>query len=377
LGRNPRQTLNPSENFNPTENLVTIMKIKTSKWIPFGCALLALSLGVPDSKGQPSVTPPQTPPNLQPGSPPAVNPGTPPGGGGEISRIAPAEAITRLESSTSAPAETQRQRFSNQVLDSPIRGTMATPLRLDPQDEGNPSLAASSVQEEEAEAREGLMQGRFYADLFHGWSRFKEGSGRPAADKTFRVYGTNLSYVTGTRKTSFYAGVPIMRYEHADLSAHVYGLNLGLSRVLAEGLKSGVSLSGLYNDVRGEPSQRTGSAGIYSSYSRFAMKNRLLWSVGAMLELAGGEGFRRETISTVGISAGYALTHDWTITPYVVYVHNHSLDNGADPDYWDLGADLTFRLGNTWQAVIGVKTTVGDRELKRSWMVSLGSEFRF
>jgi hypothetical protein len=207
----------------------------------------------------------------------------------------------------------------------------------------------------------------FGADAFYSRTEFDGGA-------TVKGYGTNLSLAFGDR-FQFRGTVPLYKTEFGGTDATTYGLDLNGKYRVSDGFAVGAHANYITNDSDfGDDKSWTG--GVYAAALARAGESST-FSFGLLFDRVKPDGQDETWLGAAGINWGVRLGRATALNPYAIYYHTFDAPTGSDKDWYDLGTELQFNFSETWAFKTGVKTTLGQRGVKSSYQVYLGSAWRF
>ena len=226
------------------------------------------------------------------------------------------------------------------------------------------SVAAREKAKAAAGARDPVV---FGADAFYSRHEFDGGA-------VVKGYGTNLSLTSGDR-FQFRGTLPIYRTEFGGSRATTYGFDANGKYRVSQNFAVGAHANYLKNDGNAGDS-KSWTAGVYAAAAARASETSVV-SFGLLLDRQKPESADETWLGAAGLNWGIALGQATALNPYAVYYRTFDAPRGSDRDWYDLGVELQFNLSETWAFKAGMKTTLGQRGLDRSYQVYLGSGWKF
>jgi hypothetical protein len=218
-----------------------------------------------------------------------------------------------------------------------------------------------------AAARSGTVTTVFGADAFYQRTELDGGA-------KIKGYGTNLS-VTWGDKLQLRSTVPLYKTEFGGFDATTYGVDLNGKYRVSDRLAIGAHGNYITNDSSGGDSKSV-TAGIYAASSARLNEDSSL-TFGVLLDHVKPDGTDGVWLGALGVNWGVRLGRNTAFNPYAIYYHNFDAATGADKSWSDIGGELQFNLSETWAFKTGLKTSLGQDGVDKTYQVYLGSAWRF
>lgn len=230
-------------------------------------------------------------------------------------------------------------------------------------EKASPAVSASAKTRDKA----GPLVPVFGADAFYGRTEFDGGA-------KVKIYGTNLSLAVGDR-FQFRGTAPLYKTEFGGSSATTYGLDLNGKYRVSDTFAIGAHANSIKTDTDfGD--EKSWTAGVYAAAVARVSESSTI-SYGLLFDRVKPEGVDGAWLGAAGLNWGIKLGRSTALNPYVIYYRNFDTPAGGDKDWYDLGLELQFNFSETWAFKTGLKNTLGQSGVDRSYQVYLGSAWRF
>lgn len=256
--------------------------------------------------------------------------------------------------STSSPVSP-----SSSVISSTMRTTLFTPAQT----------AQQRAVEERATVRDGIagLPTRIGMDAFYGRSNLDGGG-------SIKSYGVNLSAIVGDQ-LQFRGTIPIHRTDVGFAKITSYGIDGSVKYNVNENFAVGGHSNYIYHDISGGGNSHNWTVGPFAS-ANFDLNESFNVSFGTMLDYVRPKSGGSEWVVAGGVNLGWSVSPDFVLNPYLIYFRNLDVDFG-DKDWWDLGIESSWAIGETWTLSVGAKTTLGYDPFRSNWQIYLGTAWAF
>lgn len=207
----------------------------------------------------------------------------------------------------------------------------------------------------------------FGADAFYQRTELDGGA-------KIKGYGTNLSLTYGD-KFQFRGTVPLYKTEFGRFDATTYGLDLNGKYRVSDTFAVGAHANYIANDSD-VGDDKSWTAGVYAASAARLNEDSTL-TFGLLFDRVKPDGADATWLGAAGVNWGIRLGRNTAFNPYGIFYRNFDAPRGADKDWFDLGAEFQFNLSETWAFKTGLKTTLGQDGVDKSYQVYLGSAWRF
>lgn len=207
----------------------------------------------------------------------------------------------------------------------------------------------------------------FGADAFYQRTELDGGA-------KIKGYGTNLSLTYGDR-FQFRGTVPLYKTEFGNFDATTYGLDLNGKYRVSDTFAVGAHGNYIANDSD-VGDDKSWTAGVYAASAARLNEDSTL-TFGLLFDRVKPDGVDAKWLGAAGLNWGIRLGRNTAFNPYGIFYRNFDAPRGADKDWFDLGAEFQFNLSETWAFKTGLKTTLGQDGVDKSYQIYLGSAWRF
>jgi len=178
---------------------------------------------------------------------------------------------------------------------------------------------------------------------------------------TLELYGVNVSAEAATERLKGWITVPLQWTTYASSTFMTYGVDVGAKYevIRDSGLYLGAHANYLANTGDGAFEDYNMAAGPLLGYT-YKINQRFSISSGLLTDYIHPESLENTWLGAAGVNFGVRLSEHIALNTYYSYWRDLGNDNVfLGTDWHEVGVDFAYKLGSSWQVVLGVKTTLG------------------